>query len=72
MGVAVQHPLAECTAILTLCIVKHRSPPCAATNTQNMHRSKVRCISRQSYVTVQDSAYKYIICMRLYILSMLY
>ena len=28
MVVAVQQPLAECTAIFTLYIVKHRSPPC--------------------------------------------
>ena len=28
MVVAVQQPLAECTAIFTLYIVRHRSPPC--------------------------------------------
>ena len=31
MVVAVQQPLVECTAIITLCIVEHRPPPCAVT-----------------------------------------
>ena len=29
MVVAVLQPLAECTAIFTVCIVEHRPPPCA-------------------------------------------
>ena len=28
---AVQQPLAECTAIFIVCIVKHHPPPCAVT-----------------------------------------
>ena len=31
MVVAVLQPLAECTAIFTVCIVEHRPPPCAVT-----------------------------------------
>ena len=26
-----QQPLVECTAIITVCIVEHRPPPCAVT-----------------------------------------
>ena len=28
---AVQQSLVECTTIFTVCIVEHRTPPCAAT-----------------------------------------
>ena len=31
MVVAVQQPLAKCPAIITVCIVQNRSPPCAVT-----------------------------------------
>ena len=35
MVVAVLQPLAECTALFTVCIVEHRPPPCALT----MHKT---------------------------------
>ena len=48
MVVAVQQPLAECTAIFTVCIVKHRPPPCAVT----IHKTS----TDQQWNRFQDSA----------------
>ena len=54
MVVAVQQPIVELTAIITVCIVEHRSLPCAAT--QSLHRSTVE--SRTDSKTVPASTIK--------------
>ena len=46
---AVQQPLAECTAIFTMCNAEHRQPPCAVT----IHKT---CTDQQ-WNGFQDSAY---------------
>ena len=49
MVVALQQPLTECTAIFTVCIVKHRPPPCTGTT----HKT---CTDQQ-WNGFQDSAH---------------
>ena len=47
--VAVQQPLVECTAIFTMCTVYYRKLPTylCCDNTQNLHRSSVKQITKQ-------------------------
>ena len=48
MVMAVQQPLAECTAIFAMCVVEHRTPLCAVTS----HKT---CTDRK-WSRYQDSA----------------